>query len=310
LIRVGKLRIPLMLNTENQDVGATYHWARLPVEVYSIAPTTDFIGASLSKSWFVHDMEWSLEGYAGMATNYTRYWGREIRDGNASPGAWFEKLKVKSTGLVFTARGVDHVFRAGAHQARLSQPGGTIKDIPYQPIAPGIGFYDVRQGQVADDLIVPYQSLSARILAPGDVRFTSEYARIKVPSASQGLTRWGAYVALSKQFGAWTPYLSFAKTKSSSNALNSYQVINGNTSPLFPPGLNNYQKLNADILSPYEQATTTLGASYRYDAHRLIKFELSQTRTGLVSSYLDAPPGSDSSDREINIFSLSYNFTF
>ena len=290
LIRAGKLRVPLMLNTENQDVGATYDWARLPVEVYSIAPTTDFTGLSLSKSWFVREMEWTLEGYTGVATNYTRYWGRDVRDGQAFPGAWFEKLNVKSTGLVLTARGLENLFRAGVHQARVSQPGGTILDIPYQSIAPGVGFYDIQNGIPADHFHIPYQSLGASVLVPGEVRLTGEYARIKVPTASKGMTRWGAYLAVSRQFGAWTPYVYYAKTKSSGNSLDNYQVINGNTSPMFPPELNAYQRLNADIYSPYDQSTTALGTSYRYGAHSLIKAELSQTRTGIVSSFIDAPP--------------------
>ncbi|MBT9520536.1 MAG: hypothetical protein IV101_06545, partial [Dechloromonas sp.] len=33
LIRAGKIRLPLMLNTENNDVGATFDFARLPQEV-------------------------------------------------------------------------------------------------------------------------------------------------------------------------------------------------------------------------------------------------------------------------------------
>src|SRR5574343_1142659 len=36
LIRAGKIRLPMMLNTENSDVGPTYDFVRLPLEVYSI----------------------------------------------------------------------------------------------------------------------------------------------------------------------------------------------------------------------------------------------------------------------------------
>jgi hypothetical protein len=310
LIRAGKLRVPLMLNTENQDVGATYDWARLPIEVYSIAPTTDFTGFSLSKSWFVQDIDLTLEGYTGVASNYTRYWGREMRDQTPTPGSWFEKYDLHSSGIVFTTRGQDNVFRAGFHQVKVSQPNGTVGDIPYRPLGPGIGYYDVARGDRLDDFKIPYQSLSASILLPGEVRLTSEYAHIKVSTASKGMTRWGAYLAVSRKFGAWTPYVYFAKAKSNASSLDSYQTINSNTSPIFPPSLNAYQKLNADILSPFDQATTGLGASYRYGTYSLIKAELSQTRTGIVSSFIDAPPGGDSGNQEINIFSLSYNFTF
>ena len=310
LIRAGKLRVPLMLNTENQDVGATYDWVRLPVEVYSIAPTTDFVGLSLSKSWFVQEIEWNLDAYTGQATNYTRYYGREMRDREPSPGSWFEKYEVKSSGLVLTARGLDNIVRAGIHEAVISQPNGTVSEIPYRPLAPGIGYYDVAKGARVEQVIVPYQSLSASILIPGNIRLTSEYAHIKVPSASKGMTRWGAYLAVSRQFGAWTPYVYYAKTKSSASSLDLYRAINGNTSPMLPPALNNYQKLGADIVSPYDQSTSAVGTSYRLAAHSLIKAEWSQTRTGIASSFIDTPSGSDSAKQQINVFSLSYNFTF
>jgi hypothetical protein len=310
LIRAGKLRVPLMLNTENQDVGATYDWARLPVEVYSIAPTTDFVGLSISKSWFVQEMEWTLDAYTGQATNYTRYYGREMRDGLSTPGSWFEKLDVRSSGLVLTARGLDNMFRVGVHEATISQPGGTTSDIPYRPLAPGVGIYDLASGRSVDQFIAPLQSIGASVLIPGDIRLTSEYARIKITSASRGMTRWGAYLAVSRQFGAWNPYVYYAKTKSSEASLDLYRAINDNTNPMLPPAINNYQKLGADIVSPYDQSTSALGVSYRIAAHSLVKAEWSQTRTGIVSSFIDAPSGGDSADQRINVFSLSYNFTF
>ena len=310
LVRVGKLRVPLMLNTENQDVGATYDWARLPVEVYSIAPTTDYVGLSISKSWFVQEIEWNLDAYTGQATNYTRYYGREIRDGLSTPGSWFEKLDVRSSGLVLTARGLDNMFRIGVHEATISQPGGTISDIPYRPLAPGVGIYDLASGRNVAQLVAPFQIIGASVLIPGDIRLTSEYAHIKITSASRGMTRWGAYLAVSRQFGAWNPYVYYARTKSSAASLDLYRAINGNSNPMLPPALNNYQKLSADIVSPYDQTTSALGTSYRLAAHSLIKAEWSQTRTGIASSLIDAPSGGDSANQRINVFSLSYHFTF
>ena len=68
LIRAGKLRLPFMLNTENADVGATYDFVRLPQEVYSIAPTTDVVGLSISKTWFGETFDWTAEAYSGRAS--------------------------------------------------------------------------------------------------------------------------------------------------------------------------------------------------------------------------------------------------
>ena len=66
----------------------------------------------------------------------------------------------------------------------------------------------------------------------------------------------------------------------------------------------------ADIIVPYDQWTVALGSSYRLTPSALLKAEWSQVNTGVASSLVDAPSGGDSADKRINVFSLSYNFTF
>lgn len=316
LIRVGKLRLPLMLNTENRDVGATYEFARLPIEVYSIAPTTDVVGLSISKTWLTGRFDWTLEGYTGEMKTYWRYYQREGGIPAQNPGAYFVELDVKSSGLVLTARDIDNVFRIGVHEVEASRVGETSHaDIPYRPLAPGIGFYDIEGARRIDKMIIPVQTLGASVLLPADFRVTGEYARIKVDSSSQGLTRWGAYLAVSRQFGDWTPYVYYARMKSPDSVLERYKAINANTVPPLPPPydatrINQSQKLAADILSPYDQWTAALGTSYRLTPTSVLKAEWSHTRSGVVSSFIDAPSGSDSGNRQINVFSLSYSFTF
>lgn len=310
LVRVGKLRVPLMLNTENSDVGATYDFARLPVEVYSMAPTTDFVGFSVSKSWLGADMEWTLDGYYGKAKNQTRFYGREIQDTVPSPGSWFDEIDVKSGGLVLTARGLDNVFRVGVHRAKVSKLGGMARDIPYvaDALGPGVGFYDVRRAELWDDVDIPVQTAGASVLLPGSVRLTGEYARTKFAAASAGLNRWGAYLAVSRQFGIWNPYAYYAKSKSTDSSLSLYHTINQNLTP--SPFVNDFQKLNADIVLAYDQWTGAIGTSIRVTPRSLIKAEFSQTNTGQVSSFVDAPSGGDSANKRINIVSLSYSFSF
>jgi len=145
---------------------------------------------------------------------------------------------------------------------------------------------------------------------PADVRLTSEYANIRVDSVSDGLSRWGAYLALSKRLGAWSPYVYFAKMKSTDSSLEKYRKVNGNNLP--PPfsALNSSQKLLADIIDPFDQTTTALGTSYHLTPTSLIKAELSQVRTGEVSGFIDAPSGGDSAHKRFDVFSLSYSFIF
>ena len=314
LVRVGKIRLPLMLNTENTDVGATFDFARLPIEVYSLAPTTDVVGLSISKTWLTDRYDWTLEAYTGEAKTHSRYYGREIRDTQASPGSWFLPFDMQSSGLVLTTRDIDNTFRIGVHEAVASRSDPKIHaDIPFHQIAPGLGYYDLAASRQVDKLTIPVQTIGASVLLPAAVRVTAEYARIKVNSASEGLSRWGAYLAVSRRFGDWTPYGYYARTRSPGSTLDKYKAIDGNVLPSGLPGANRInpsQKLTADILSPYDQWTAALGTSYRLQPNSLIKAEWSYTGTGVVSSFIDAPAGRNSADQRINVFSLSYNVTF
>lgn len=302
LIRAGKIRLPLMLNTENNDVGATFDYARLPQEVYSISPLTDLVGLGVSKTWFGESMEWIAEAYGGKVETNWRYYGREMTPDHSSPGSWFMTYNIRSTGLVLTARSLDNTFRIGAHRVEASRDGAKIGT----PIVNVGGVY--RFGVGGDDkVIIPLFTAAASVLFPANVRLSGEYARIKIDSSSEGLNRWGAYVSLSKRMGAWTPYVYYAKAKSTDAALAKYQAINSN---VVPAPFVASQKFMADIIVPYDQSTVALGTTYRLTPSSLVKAEWSQTNTGVASSLVDAPSGGDSADKTINVFSLSYNFTF
>lgn len=308
LIRVGKIRLPLMLNAENKDVGATFDLARLPLEVYSISPMNDIVGLGVSKTWIGDSLDWSLEAYTGKAKTYWRFYGREMTLDQASPGAWFLPMNITSSGLVMSARNMDNTFRIGFHQVEASRPGAKIgTPIIEVPLGGGRVMYTLGPGG-QDKMSFPVFTLGASVLLPAAVRMTGEYAKINVDSNSQGLNRWGAYLALSKRIGAWSPYVYYAKTKSVDSAFEMYQKFNSNTLP--SAFLTNTQKLMADLVVPFDQSTTALGTAYRLTPSSVIKAEISQVRTGDVSSFIDAPSGGDSARKRVEVFSLSYSFIF
>lgn len=307
LLRVGKIRLPFMLNTENADVGATYDFARLPLEVYSITPTTDVVGLSASKTWFGETFDWTAEAYFGKASTYWRYYGRNRTiDNPSSPGSWFLPIDMKSSGVVLTARSLEHTFRIGYHEARASRPGERT-GLGFEYVSPP-GLYRA-SADYADSVRVPVLTLGASVSLPENFKVTAEYGRAKVDSASRGLSRSGAYVALTRKIGAWTPYVYYAKVKSTDDALGIYQQVNGNAGR-FSGALGNGQRVLADIVAPYDQTTVALGTSFWINPKNLIKAEVSQVDTRIASSFVDAPPNGDSGNRHINVFSLSYNFTF
>ncbi|MBS1143692.1 MAG: hypothetical protein H6R14_1098 [Proteobacteria bacterium] len=303
LIRAGKIRLPLMLNTENNDVGATFDVARLPQEIYSISPLTDLVGVGVSKTWFGDGVDWIAEAYSGQIKTYWRYYGREMNPESSYPGSWFLAYDIKSTGLVLTARSLDNTFRIGGHRVEVTRDGAKIGR-PIVKVGPAYRFAD----EGGDDkVIIPLATVGASILLPANIRLMGEYAWIKIDSSSEGLNRWGGYLSLSKRIGAWTPYVYFAKTKSRERALDKYTEINNN---VLPPPFGASQKFMADIIVPYDQSTWALGTSYRLTSSSLLKAEWSQVKTGVASSLVDAPSGTDSGNQRINVLSLSYNFIF
>lgn len=307
LLRAGKIRLPFMLNTENADVGATYDFARLPLEVYAITPTTDVVGLSASKTWFGETFDWTAEAYFGKASTYWRYYGRNRTiDNPGAPGSWFLPIDMKSSGFVLTARSLEHVFRIGYHEARASRPGERT-GLGFEYVSPP-GLYRP-SADASDSVRVPVLTLGVSVSLPENFKVTAEYGKAKVDSASRGLSRSGAYVALTRKIGAWTPYVYYAKVKSTDDALGIYQQVNGNAGR-FSGALGNGQRVLADIVAPYDQSTIALGTSFWINPKSLIKAEVSRVDTRIASSFVDAPPNGDSGNRHINVFSLSYNFTF
>jgi len=53
-----------------------------------------------------------------------------------------------------------------------------------------------------------------------------------------------------------------------------------------------------------------VGTSFWLNTKSLIKAEVSRVDTQIASSFVDAPPNGESGNRHINVFSVSYNFTF
>ena len=98
--------------------------------------------------------------------------------------------------------------------------------------------------------------------------------------------------------------------QSAGKVLRLYQSVENNRVSIPLPGMAESQHLAADYLIAHDQSTWAVGTAYQLTPRSLLKSEWSQTRTGIVSSFIDAPSGGSSAHQRINVFSLSYSFTF
>lgn len=321
LVRVGRLRAPLYMYSESLDVGVTHDMARLPTEMYSIAPNTDIQGLSIGKTWQRGDNEFSLDAYSGRISTTARVWVRDGVPGSIEPGARFFDISVRSTGLVFGLRQPSGQWRASWHRTSTAQAlGGVPVSYPFVPIGPGLGYYQVDPSlpgpgfesvpRIRNDIF----TLGLEQHLPGGLRIAAEFARNIQHDTELGSDTRGGYAALFRPIGDITPYVSVGVLRSKRRQLDWYERLSTNVLPPFVPGavlLNAAQRVAAESFYATDQRSLAVGAAWSLGPQQKIKAEWKRTRIGRVSRLVDTPPGnSDVRDTNIDILSVNYNFAF
>jgi hypothetical protein len=314
-----------MLHSANSDVGTTFTFARLPIEMYSLLPTTDVNGLSFTKTWFDGAREWTLESYAGTTHTAWRYYLRDEMPPLFSSGSMFLGYDFAMLGSVLSLRERNNLWSIGLHRTKAFwDVGNSPTQLPFVQLIPNtdIGYYKIVDAMPGppihyDDYYDLYVlKLGAKIALPGKIDFIGEYARRRFSNAVVGADTHAAYLALSKRIKHWTPYVYWSGIRSSQQALDLMLRMNKNRIPAELVGaqqaavLNATQRAGADLLAPFDQYSLGIGTAYHLSPTTVLKAEWLYTRTGVLSSFVNAPAGEESGGREINVFSLSYSLTF
>lgn len=320
LFRIGKQRIPYYLYSESFDVGVSYDFARLPIEMYSLAPSNDFIGASFGHTWHVRSAEWSIDGYYGRNSNDFREWARDPIPGVRTPGVEIVRLTFKGGGLVLTYKDADRLLRLGVLRAVIRPASGDLPaHFPFVGIAPGIGYYQVSNAlpgpgietsrSVTNTLI----TAGANVALPGDFTAIGEFARV-VSRGTQLSPRGNrGYAALLRHVDRWTPYVYYAFLNSPREQRDLYTAVNDKTVPPSLPGaaiINTSQRAGADQTIAFDQSSWAAGTSYSLTPTSKFKGEFLRTRVRSVSQLLDVAPGDTPRNKTIDTWSLSYSVVF
>jgi hypothetical protein len=319
LFRGGRLRVPFYLHSETTDIGETFDFARLPVEVYPISTIANIDGLSGNKTWNFDVGELTLSGYVGELTNNVRQ--SPYNQPPLSAPASYMQIDTKSYGLVLTFEHEDDIYRIGAHDSfsRRHDGQGIEVTFPFVEIMPNIGYYQVSNDMPGPGVQKVNEVRTISYVVGADIglgegfRLVGEYVRRDVRNIVTGPDSQGGYLALLKSFDDWTPYIRMAHLQSMEKSLNLYRGLNGNTVPDMIPDadiLNASQRATAASIDIYDQTTWAIGTSYRLTPTSKLKAEWAITKTGVASSFIDTPIGGDSGDKLINVFSFSYNVVF
>lgn len=324
LVRAGRMRLPLFLHSESLDVSVTHDLARLPAEMYSIVPSSDFNGAALSRSWALGGGDLSADAYTGRIGTTARFWYRDGLPPQVAAGARFEDVTVASRGLALTWRTPDATWRAGYHRTRTSRNSGASLAVRYPFVAipgvPGAGYYKVDEALPGPPIELA-DAVRNSVLTAGfeqglgaGWRVTGEYARMRQRGSELGSESNGGYLALLHRMGRFTPYASVSRIRSTDTVLGWQRDLTQTQVPAFIPGadgLNAAMRVAGESGYAIDQRSWALGASYAIDGRHKLKLEYQRTRIGQVSRLVDTPPGQPTvSDTTLGVWSLNYSFSF
>jgi len=323
LIRAGRQRIPLYLYSQNYDVGATYDFARLATEMYSIAPGNEFDGISVSKVWNLASGDLTLDGYWGGTKVDGRFWFRDGIPMIQSAGAVFRQISLEGKGLVGSYRIRDDLYRVGFHRSegRRSDGGSFPATYPFVLLFPGVGYYQVDSGIPGPGIPSVHRIRNSVFTVGVDLMFDSgyrvvaEFARtfVDTPTVQIANASTRGYASVLKGIDRWTPYVTYAFLRSDPAQRRLYSGVNGNSIPVVVSGstlINASQRAGADGMLTFDQRSLAIGTSYSLTPTSKLKAELMHVRIGQVSSLVDAPPGSNIRNQGINVISLSYSVVF
>lgn len=313
LIRAGRIRPPVLTNTQNAEVGMTYDAARLPAEVYSLSPAYDIEGVAVTRSWAGDSAELGLDAYVGRSKVRQRTPFQRDTTQTFVPDKYFPEA-IMFRGLVVSYGSDIFSVRAGAHYASLRPDKGRVfvedpSPIEFPAPAPFGGTLFV-PGAVTKAVNVTALTFGGEMRKDA-WRVSGELGRRIVSGTNMGPASTGALVTVAYQAGKLTPYATASRLVSASSVQKYYKQLRNTPvpagaqgAPFFLPAT--YHGVFADAIYLYDQSSIMLGASYKVTANAKLKFEWMRTHVGVGSALVDG----DVHHQRFNVLSMSYHFVF
>lgn len=322
LLRAGKLRVPLYLYSETQDIGAASEMLRLPAEQYWIAPTSDMTGLYATRMWTLGEQELSVDAYAGSARTEYVGWSANGLPPQVAPGQIRTRVDVRASGLVLTARSPSTLWRLGLHHSTTRQRDGRRFAVRYPRVelAPGIGYWQVDEALDGPGIeTVP--RIRNRTLTAGfewsigdGWKLASEGTLIRQRDIELGSNAKAGYVALFKSVDRLTVYGSVARLLSGDRERRWSEQLTGQLMPAGVPGadqVNAVQGFVGETIPAFDQHTWALGTSWALTPSSRLKAEFARTHIGSMSTMAWHGPGETRPrDTRVDVLSFSYAIAF
>ena len=277
-IKVGKFIADNYLISKHLDVGASYLWARPPVEVYetSYSFLTNINGVELTYHKKLGNFNLRLQPYIGrMNKNLISRTSRSL--------AFIDSESIIGVGLSIESQNMAIHFSSMQADSIMRENDGTLVIMPdtllYSFGAKANFKAWLIQSEVAYiDVGLATVDSSTSMLPDADKPPTF---KTDIPSQT------GYYLTVAHELGATTPYLTLA----SSNA-----ELKANSNPDISKGF------------MQEQESLTIGARYYATNSLTLKFEYHQAeiKNGTTGLFVQQP----SKDEDLQLWTISFNILF
>lgn len=288
-LRGGRLRIPFFMFSDSLEVGYSYPWIRLPVDVYGQLGFTTFEGADAVCSMPIGNMKLELQPFAGSTKpDYIRsgqngrlevsnLWGLHAVLGND----WLE-LHASHTEGDFDLRGIDSIsgylgglemagFPAVADQFGTSNRHGTFD---------GLGF-------------------DANL---DNFRLIGEYTRRGTDGLIANTTGW--YTTLAYTYKAFTPHITFSELKTTEDF--SGEILAATAMPpMLAMGTMQFAHMNK-----VNESSVTVGLRWDVANNTALKMEWQRINPDNDSSPLIAVRDFTYAGDPVNVYSVAVDFVF
>jgi hypothetical protein len=296
-VRAGRMVLPVFMVTDSRRVGYSNPWVRPPVEVYSLVPVTSYDGADASYRFPA----------AGVVNTI------QVSYGRADPK--FPSTEVVQSGeararrlaaLAYTVEAGPLTFRANYGEARLTVEA-------FDPLFAGFRQF----GPPGEAIAAAYELRDRRVkfvgfgasYDPGAWFATAEYAHFDTNSLLAERTAW--YVSGGHRFGAFTPYATYARLKSSSPTSTPGLDPTGLPPQLAGAALALNAALNAQLAQIAEQGTFSVGVRWDFMRNAALKLQYDRVDLGSGSrgTFGHVQPGFEPGGR-VGLFSAAVDFVF
>jgi hypothetical protein len=291
-VRLGRIVLPTFLLSDTRKVGYANPWVRPPVELYGLSPIFDSDGVDASYKTHVGDVVNTLVGTYGNTTFRPPHGGEfDVRHlwviaDTVEYGAFTLHIAYQASSYTYDT--LDTLFNA----FRQFGPQGTALADKY-------------------DL----ENKAARVITVGALYdtgnwfITGEWGERNLHSAIGESTAW--YLSGGYRLAKFTPYLTYAATKSESNTFDPGLNVSALPPSLVEPAIGLNAGLNAILATNAVQNTISVGS--RWDVMRNIDLKIQYDHidlgSGSAGTLINVQPGFQRGGT-MNLISIAIDFVF